>query len=488
MTKSLKDFLCLYWFIIIIILAAAFLRFFHLESTLMFLGDQGRDALVLKRMLIDHNLPFIGPITSVGGFYLGPLYYYLMAPFLFLSRFNPVGPAIATAFLGVITLPAVYFVSSKMFNKTTAYWSSLLYAVAFIPISETRSAWNPNPMPLAALGILYGLYLVNYKQKPAGLILASASLAIALQLHYMIVFLAPLLIWQFIAIIRSSKSRKKIPLALAVFLLIMSPLILFEIKNNFLNFRGLIEFFTKNQYNHLSFLQIIKDLNGRAEQAVGMILGFGRDFNLLRTWITRLFLVVLIYLTLRLKNSRLYLLVFWLFSSIAVLAIYHSNVYPHYLGFLFPIVFILTGFILSTFKNVFLIITISFLFLFSTQNLPQVQKLLSQTGNLKNIRQTSQLIISDINKNHHLRVNLALLDDTRDYRASSYRYFVELKTPNLLKFDQYPETQILYVISPYHQPEILKAPQWEIQALSPAEMIDKWEYPDSDKIYKIKRL
>ncbi|MDZ7586952.1 MAG: hypothetical protein U0946_04300, partial [Patescibacteria group bacterium] len=64
----------------------AILRFYRLPQTLQFLGDQGRDALVLKDLVVNFNLPFIGPITSVGGFYLGPLYYYLMAPFLWVAR------------------------------------------------------------------------------------------------------------------------------------------------------------------------------------------------------------------------------------------------------------------------------------------------------------------------------------------------------------------------------------------------------------------
>ena len=164
--EKIKSFIHQYWFIILVTLVAAVLRLYRLESSLMFLGDQGRDAIVLKRILIDHDLPFIGPITSVGGFYLGPLYYYLMTPFLWLFKYNPVGPAIATAIIGVITTPVLYFVAKKMFSTTTARWASFLFAIGFIPVSETRSAWNPNPMPLASLGLIYGLYLVNQKKKP----------------------------------------------------------------------------------------------------------------------------------------------------------------------------------------------------------------------------------------------------------------------------------------------------------------------------------
>jgi len=488
MAQSILRFLKRHWLIISLTLIAGFFRLYRLESSLMFLGDQGRDVLVMKRMLVNHDLPFIGPITSVGGFYLGPLYYYLMAPFLWLFQYNPVGPAYATAFLGILTIPVLFFITQKIFSKPTAFWTSLLYVFAFIPISETRSAWNPNPMPLAALGLLYGFYLANYQKKPQGLILASISLAVAFQLHYMIIFLAPFILWQIILSFRQPKIRSQLLPALLVFLAIMSPLILFEIKNNFLNFKGLLEFLTKNEYPQLSLLQVFKDINGRAEQAIGMLLGFGRDFSAIRTWITRVFLIGIIYLIFKLKKPKLNLLSLWLLSSIITLAVYHSNIYPHYLGFLFPITFILTGYLLSKFKKIYLFIPITFFLLFSYFNLPQISQLLASQGNLRNVKQTVNFIKEDIQANQHQQVNLALLDDTRDYRASNYRYFLELEHSALLKFDQYPDTQTLYVISPYLQPAVLEAPQWEIKALIPAKVIDKWEQLDSDKIYKIDRL
>jgi len=488
MAQSILRFLKRHWLIILLTFIAGFLRLYRLESSLMFLGDQGRDALVMKRILIDHDLPFIGPITSVGGFYLGPLYYYLMAPFLWLFQYNPVGPAYATAILGILTIPALFFITQKIFSKPTAFWASLLYSLAFIPISETRSAWNPNLMPLASLGLLYGFYLANYQKKPQGLILVSISLAVAFQLHYMIIFLAPFILWQLILSWRQPKVRSKLLPALLVFLVIMSPLILFEIKNHFLNFKGLLEFLTKNKYSQLSLLQVLKDINGRSEQAIGMLLGFGRNLTTLRTWITRAFLAGVIYLVFKLKKPSFNLLSFWLLSSIITLAVYHSNVYPHYLSFLFPIIFILAGHFLSRFKKIYLFIPITFFFLFSYFNLPQTQKLLTSQGNLNNVKQTANFIKDDIQANQHQQVNLALLDDTRDYRASNYRYFLELQYPDLLKFDQYPDTQTLYVISPYLQPDVLNAPQWEIQALKPSQLIQAWEYQDQDKIYKIDRL
>lgn len=468
--------------ILVLTILAAWLRLYRLGPSLQFLGDQGRDALVMHRLLTSGDLPFIGPITSVGGFYLGPLYYYLMAPWLWLARFNPVGPAVATAILGALTVPVLYWVGKKLFSHRVGLWAAGLYALAYIPISETRSAWNPNPMPLAALGILYGFYLANYQNKPKGLLLAAVSLGAALQLHYMIVFLAPLIIWQ---VILARKHFRQLLAGLAILLVMMLPLFLFEIKNNWLNVKGLSEFLGKHSYGSLDLWQVAKNTIGRSEQAIGMVLGFGRNFNLLRTWLTRAFLLGIVWLLARKPKPGLILSAVWLLSSIITLAVYQDNIYPHYLGFLFPMVFILTAAILAKLPKLFLP---AFAVLFLYYNLPPVNVMLRQTGNLKNVAATAEYINQDIKTNHYDQVNLALIDGTRDYPAMNFRYFLTLTGTKILAIDQYPQTQILYLISPYPQTEILAQPMWEIQALLPAEVVESWEWPDRENIYKIKRL
>lgn len=448
---------------------AAFLRLYRLGPSLQFLGDQGRDALVMYRMLAEMDLPFIGPITSVGGFYLGPLYYYLMAPFLWLTRFNPVGPAVATAVLGVLTVPVLYFVAKKFYSHRVAIWAAGLYAVAYIPVSETRSAWNPNLMSLASLGIIYGFYTKK-------LWLAALSLGAALQFHYMIVFLAPWLIWQLWLVRRNQQLLK----SLMILLLLMAPLILFEVKNNWLNTKGLIEFLTKHQYGSLNWWTVIKNTVGRSEQAIGMVLGFGRDYSPLRAWLTKGFLLLLLVFIKRLKFLGLYLLL-----TIPVLAAYQDNIYPHYLGFLFPAVFILSAAILSKLPKLFLP---AFAVLFLVYNLPQINALLTQNGNLANVQKTARFISEDIKNNGYNQVNLALIDGTRDYPAMSFRYFLTLAGTPPLPIDAYPQTQILYVISPYQQTDLLDQPMWEVQALLPAEVVATWEFSNRENIYKIKRL
>ena len=96
--------------IAILVIATGF-RLYRVRDYLVFLGDEGRDALVWKRMIVDHKFTLLGPTASVGGFYLGPIYYYLTLPFVWIWGLDPVGPVYFVAILGIATVYLVYLFS-----------------------------------------------------------------------------------------------------------------------------------------------------------------------------------------------------------------------------------------------------------------------------------------------------------------------------------------------------------------------------------------
>jgi 4-amino-4-deoxy-L-arabinose transferase-like glycosyltransferase len=143
--------------IISILLVAAFYRLYKIADYMTFLGDEGRDVLVAYNIL-HGKLTLLGPTSSVGGFFLGPIYYYFMAPFLLLFNFDPVGPAVGVAIIGVLTVLLLFFVCKYFFNTRIALVASLLYAVSPLVVAYSRSSWNPNPLPFFSLLTLFALF------------------------------------------------------------------------------------------------------------------------------------------------------------------------------------------------------------------------------------------------------------------------------------------------------------------------------------------
>lgn len=487
--EKIKGFICRNWVIILLTITGAILRFYRLESSLQFLGDQGRDALIMKRLLIDHDFPFIGPITSVGNFYLGPLYYYLMAPFLWLFNFNPVGPAFATALIGTGTIPAIYYVTLKMFSSRPALIAAFLYAFGSIPVLQTRGAWNPNPMPLVSLGIIFSLYHLIIKKQYQWLVVFTFCLASALQLHYIILFLFPFLLWQFIRLPQKSKLTRYLWLSLAIFLVFNLPLILFEAKNNFVNLKGLLYYFQSSGYQQFNWWQKLKDINGRSEEVIGMVLGFGERFSIMRAWVSRIILFGIAILLFKQPSRAAILLVQYLFFSILALVFYQGSIFPHYLGFLYPVVYILAALLLSKFRGKYWLFAGLFILFFLKINLSSIKNVLvNNHGNLKSSAITAEHIAQDIDLHHYSDFNLILIDDTHDYRAMGFRYFLELKGKKALGIDNYSQAKIVYVISPYPQVDVTNIPVWEIKSTWPSRETEKWEFTNSENIYKIEAI
>ncbi len=66
---------------VLVISLSFILRIWRLDEYLPFLGDEGRDVRIVREFVENFDLMFIGPRTSIGDMYLGPLYYYLISPF-----------------------------------------------------------------------------------------------------------------------------------------------------------------------------------------------------------------------------------------------------------------------------------------------------------------------------------------------------------------------------------------------------------------------
>jgi 4-amino-4-deoxy-L-arabinose transferase-like glycosyltransferase len=359
--------------LILVLFLAAFYRLFRIADYMTFLGDEGRDVLVVYNILHGH-LTLLGPTSSVGGFFLGPIYYYFMAPFLFIFNYNPVGPAIGVALIGIITVWLIFYVISKFFNKTAAIIGASLYAISPVIVAYSRSSWNPNPLPLFSLLSLFLLFLAVKKDNLKLLLFVGILLGICMQLHYLAIFLG-LIIFLYILFTSFYKSNFKISIQLLIkrnlsifigFLIGWSPFLAFEIRHGFMDFKSISNFIihSGNTGPSTNFFAIIYDVFFRL---------FGRlvfnfpppehfwnfDKILLSVWTICIlvfavgsvcFLLYNFYNSLKRKDDNFYkytLLVFWLFFGILLFGFYKKAIYDYYFTFLFPLPFILVSVFLS---------------------------------------------------------------------------------------------------------------------------------------------
>jgi len=215
-----------YILLTLILLLGAFFRFYRIREYMTFLGDEGRDMLVVKRMIVDHKLTLLGPTTSVGSMYMGPIYYYMMVPFLWLFNLDPVGPSIMVAILSVLTIYLLYRLVSEYFNRTAGIIASFLYAISPLTIIYGHSSWNPNVVPFFSILLMYSVLKIIVNKKNKWFIVLGLTLGILLQLHY-VTFMFLLIIPACFIFTKCRLSIKSLIGGIFSFLVTYSPFLLF---------------------------------------------------------------------------------------------------------------------------------------------------------------------------------------------------------------------------------------------------------------------
>jgi 4-amino-4-deoxy-L-arabinose transferase-like glycosyltransferase len=489
---NLKDLLP----IILIILAGAFLRLYRIKDYIVFLGDEGRDALVVWNILHGH-LTLLGPTASVGGFFLGPIYYYMMAPFLLLFNYDPVGPAVMVALFGLATIYLLYRVVTQFFGKPAGLIASLLYATSPIVVSFSRSSWNPNVVPFFTLATFYSLYKAEIKNSGKLFVLSGFLMGILLQLHYLATFVGAIM---FFYVLFDSLIHKKLRTVVRKYLLLFvgfiigfSPFLLFEIRHHFTNTLNVINFILKSGDTGAGG-QFFPTITWVFERLFGGV-GFSYplrsnyymfDHSKLNIWylVFGLFSLTAVgFFLLRFYREKMWskylLILLWGIMGIGLFGLYKKPIYDYYLGFLFPLPFILFGLLLSNFlKNrasqiiVCLVIAAVVILNLNFSHLRTVpNKLVQQTQDI------SRFVESQTGNKPY---NFALLSESNTDQAYRYFFRIDKRDPvEILPQFQDPKrksvTDQLFVVCENPKCSPLGNSQWEVAGFGQADLAKEWD-------------
>lgn len=345
-----------FWALLVILIVGAFLRLYRVDQYLTFLGDEGRDVIIVRRLLVYFDPILIGPGTSIGNMYLGPLYYYMMALPLLIANFSPVGPAVMVALLGLITVVFIWWVAREWFGKYAAIISSGLYAISPTVIIYSRSSWNPNIMPFFALLSIYSVWRVWQRREYKWLFVLGISYAFVLQSHYLGLLLAPtIFVYCLLTYLKTRGSKSEIRkflnssfIALSVFVLLMSPLLIFDARHGWRNFSAMKQFISVRQETvSIKPWNAIPNMWPIFEKANTRLLAARNEIAGKTVSLILLFLIGWIIAGWKKIDHRsriAYGILFtWLAFALIGLGLYKQEIYDHYFGFIFPAPFLLMG-------------------------------------------------------------------------------------------------------------------------------------------------
>lgn len=475
------------WILIIVLLLGIFLRFYRLEGFVTFLGDQGRDAIVVKRILTLEHFPAIGAPTSIGQVYLGPFYYYFIAPWLLFFNYQPLGLAFGVAFFSSLYLLINYFIVKELLNKKVALISTIFLSFSSVLIDFSRFSWNPNLLPLFTLLTVYFVIKSLQTNKWYFFALSGAFISFSIQLHYLALFLIPpvviLFMTTFIKKIKQSnngtmKQLKNYLLMFFSFLFFSMPLIIFDLRHNFLNSKLFLALFKSSETSFLTKFNSLLDsfyyLN---------LYSLNIKLNKFFVYLLLLFLFIIIF-TLIKKTSNLKTFLFIFLITILGMSMYSGPKYPHYFGILYPVYFVIISYFFASLKDSFFgrYLMIFFIGGFIFLNFQKYYFFRNPSNNqitlAKNI---AQKISDNINKN---QFNVTALPEK--YSDSTYRYFLEILGKRAIEKDSLRKADELFVVCEKKCDIIIGNPMWDIAYFAPNMIVGEWKV-DNVIIYKLIR-
>src|SRR5882672_8531794 len=131
---------------LLILFVGLYLRFYNIQYITHFGWDQGRDAWTILQIL-HGQLTLIGPRTGVGHMHIGPVYYYLLAPFFYFSHLDPMASNYFNIICVIINFIILFIVTKKLYNNYAALFVSIVYAVNNKIIGIDQVPWNVTLMP-----------------------------------------------------------------------------------------------------------------------------------------------------------------------------------------------------------------------------------------------------------------------------------------------------------------------------------------------------
>ncbi|MDO8486929.1 MAG: glycosyltransferase family 39 protein [Candidatus Curtissbacteria bacterium] len=474
---------------LLIFVLAAILRFWRLDSLTTVSGDQGFDFLAVWNMVQGKNItllgPKIGPYNEIGNLYLGPAYYYLLIPALMLTGFDPVGAAALTVVLALLTILLVYVIGREYFSPEAALVASAVYALNPLLINQSRASSNPHLIPFFAAVFIYAALKIIVTKSKSFIwpIICGLVLGVAVQLHYLALALASVLVLALLG----RRQAKKLLVVGGVFILAISPQILFETRHDFFVTRIFVKQLTAGE-NIFSF---------------GLLFGhLGQSFKILGDIFIPSLPVILVGVfvaaaVLSLGKERRKIAPQTLFlAGVVIVGFFAASLYAgridiHYFATLYVPLAILVGTMFAAFfrkdllsKSVSVVVLVLILgsYLFDLNLDSQNGYTMPKGWNLPGIRKVSRIIAADAKSGEKFNIAATLDGDTR---AMPLRYMTEVYGKRALDVERYPESDSIYLVSRDGREKIKDYSVWEISSFRPFKIDAMWEIQNGISLYKL---
>lgn len=418
----------LMWFTVIILVSAIILRLYQIPERFIFDIDTQYQSLYAQTIVSDFHIVWIGVSASNIGYYLGPGLTYLTALLLWITK-DPVVMGYFASGVGVITLMSAWFVTKKLFGEKASLIATTIYGFTPIIITYDRKFW-PIFVPLITVWMTYGL--VKSQKNKWWLLLCSFLVGISFHIHLTLMIFIPFVLYAFLkskALQLTISNSKFLIVNLFIYLLLTSPLLVFDFVHNF-----------DNLLTPLRFIQNIGKGVGVVERPFPWVL-FGGAVLCIALWF--------VYK----KHAERWVLV--LLGTICVaFTLYPGPMQEYYLVILFPLVAFAAALILQKLPVQIIVVWALVFAMWGSMTFIKT----NNPRRLEVKKQTIAKVCKTISKPYYLEIE----GDKRDYEGWYYLMSVYCKRPDRSDADAmfgwlYPEH--LEKAQPIEKLQLIKAPE-----------------------------
>lgn len=194
---QLISFLKQNWMILLVVVVAALLRTWQLDTKAIMFSDAGRDLLVAKESLDNKTLPLLGIPSSVPRFKQGPVSIWIEMLSIAVFGVNTHAISLVYALIGIAAVIGIYELVCIYVGRKEAILAAAILAVSPLAVAHARVIYHTTPLPLALVLYFFSLFLLE-KNKLRYFFLAGFCFALVFQFELAVTplfLLLPFFVW-----------------------------------------------------------------------------------------------------------------------------------------------------------------------------------------------------------------------------------------------------------------------------------------------------
>lgn len=321
--------------VLIILIVGIFLRTYKAISWLPYGHDQDLAGWIIKDIVFNKHLRFIGQETTSKGIFIGPLFYYLQIPFFFLTNWRPTGAILLVTLISSFGIFSYYYCFKKIFSNNVGILASLIYAISNLIVFTDRETVPTMPVMIWSVWFLFSLWQL-YKGKQKSYLLLGLLLGLIWHFNLASIILVPLILLTQI-FSRTKINFKYVLLAIGIFGILMFPFFIFEVRHGYQQTRAIILSLSTPK----DYIQGTGRGYAKLDRVMQLVernitrLFWGRESFYPRSWNIYLLTFIFIYLFLKEKVVEYkfgLILIFWQVLYISFFTLNSVNVSEYYLN------------------------------------------------------------------------------------------------------------------------------------------------------------